>query len=439
VSFLAGSQRQGSRYPAAVSATFRRAVRRARIGLAAAVADVWRAQTLSIASPLVGFSCAYLAAYAVGAVLQADQVDDPVVMFGAVAIGFVSFLVGVALAWPLNLPTARPARANTGGGGVFWLGVTLVGVGVVAIVAYLVAIGQIPLFMADVEQARVDAALAGGAPLRVLSMLSLVGVWLLAAQAGASGRASALVGAAALAAAVGFLQLLTANRSPAFSAVHMTAVAATFAAGWYRLPFRGVAVLLGILVAIVLLAGVVGAYRYGRTPETWRDPVIAEAVASGNLTSLTGKALRDYLVVPVQNLQLTLKAIPALTPWRVGYTYVQPILTVMPGRQTTFDQDLKAALQQDYAGGGTVPSLLGEAYANFGPFGWVLVPFGIGAGLALLYGHAMKVHTALGWTLYGYALLHAMGGTIGGLFVASVFPYVVYLILGLATFAQRRR
>jgi hypothetical protein len=411
-----------------------RLARDARIGAARATADMWRDGTLSIASPVVGFSCAYLTAYAVGGALQADQIDDPVGMLGAVAVGFVSFLVGCALVWPHEMGAARPVRASWGGRGLLWLATILIGVGLLATIAYLAAIGDIPLFMASVEQARVDAAAAGGAPLRVLSMLSLVGVWLVAGQAGASGRASALAGAACLAVTVAFVQLLTANRAPALSALHMTAVAAAFAAGWYRLRVRGIAALLGIIAAVVLLAGVVGAYRYARTPETWRDPIVAQAVASGNVPSLTGKALRDYLVVPVQNLQLTLKAIPAALPYRFGYTYVQPLLTVLPGRQTTFDQDLKAALQQNYAGGGTVPSMLGEAYANFGPLGWILVPLMLGAGLTLLYSHAVKVHSVLVWTLYGYALLHAMGGTIGGLFVASVFPYVVYGILGIAAF-----
>jgi oligosaccharide repeat unit polymerase len=181
---------------------------------------------------------------------------------------------------------------------------------------------------------------------------------------------------------------------------------------------------------------VVGAYRLSRTPVTWRDPDIAYAVASGEFAKLIVKGVANYLVVPVQNFAATLSAIPDLIPWQLGYTYLQPIVTILPGKQWTFDQDLKAALEQNYAGGGTVPSLLGEAYANFGPLGWALVPLLIGVFLTWLYLNARRRQTPAAWTLYAYALLHMANATIGGIVVANIFPYIAYAILGAAAFGE---
>jgi hypothetical protein len=113
-------------------------------------------------------------------------------------------------------------------------------------------------------------------------------------------------------------------------------------------------------------------------------------------------------------------------------TYLQPALTVLPGKQTTFDADLKAALGQRYAGGGTVPGLLGESFVNFGPVGWFLVPLLAGAAIMALY------RVSQSWTpelavFYAYALAQiSIGGVLAGLSMASVFPVEAVLALGFA-------
>jgi oligosaccharide repeat unit polymerase len=122
----------------------------------------------------------------------------------------------------------------------------------------------------------------------------------------------------------------------------------------------------------------------------------------------------------------------------LGYTYVQPIVTVLPGRQSTFDQDLKAVLYQDYAGGGTVPSMLGESYANFGPIGWIVVPAISAFVLVRLYRFAHEQRTVAAWALYAWVLVHLVNATISGIIVANIFPYPAMVILGGAALLTRR-
>ena len=80
--------------------------------------------------------------------------------------------------------------------------------------------------------------------------------------------------------------------------------------------------------------------------------------------------------------------------------------------------------------------MLGEAYANFGPAGWVIVPLLIGVFLTSLYLYARRRQTAAAWSLYAYALVHMANATISGIVVASLFPYIAYAILGAAAFGE---
>ncbi len=385
---------------------------------------------IAFASPAFAFPLAYLLVYGVGAMLYADRMGSRAGLFVvAIVVGFVSYWIGVGLAWrPVR--AADPARRAEADRWMTAVGGALTVVGVAAVIAYLLEIGDIPLFMEDVEQARVAAADRGGAALRVTALLALPGVWLLTAQAAAARSLAWVAVTAGSVILVAGLQILTANRAPAFLTIEVALVAYLLAAGIERIRARGVALLFGAALALIIAAGAIGGYRLAATPTTWRDPQIARAVASGDAMALTTKAISNYLVVPIQNFSSVVDAVPGLIDWRLGYTYVQPLFTVLPGRQTTFDQDLKAALAQDYAGGGTVPSLLGEAYANFGPVGWVVVPAAVGMLLTVLYHFGRQRRTIAAWTLYAWIVVHMANATIGGIIVANVFPYIAFVLLG---------
>jgi oligosaccharide repeat unit polymerase len=308
----------------------------------------------------------------------------------------------------------------------------LLGVGLAALIAYFVAIGYIPLVQPALEQSRVDAAEEGGAPLRVLSMLALPGVWILVAQAAAARdrRGLVLAALAVVVVAIGFT--LTGNRSPAFQAVEVGLIAGLLAAGKDRLGGRGVVLLALVGIVFVLGAGLFGAFRLSSRGEIVGPPNPYAIEHTPDYVGLTAIAIKGYLVVPINNLESTLEAVPDRIDWRLGLTYVQPLLTVMPGKQSTFDADLKAALDQRYAGGGTVPGLLGEAYANFGPLGWFLIPLLAGTAIMALY-RVSQVGSPELAALYGYAIAHvSIGGVLSGLSMASIFPFEAYAILGFA-------
>lgn len=410
-------------------------------GIRAALGDLRTERGISFTSPLFAFPIVYAIVYGLGALLYAERMGSRAPVFAlAVGAGLAAYLVAMGLAWRRVGDVAtgrRSGPATSGGNALRWSAGALVLVGILAMVAYLIAIGGIPLLMDSVEDARVGAAERGGAALRVTSLLALPGVWLLAAEAGATRRIVPALVAVVLVVAVAGLHILTANRAPAFLAVQVAFLAFLLGAGIDRMQPRGLALIFALGIALVIAAGAVGGYRLAGTPTTWRDPAIAHGVARGDSVALTIVAARNYLIVPIQNFSLTMDAVPTAISWRLGYTYVQSLITVLPGRQTTFDQDLKEALGQDYAGGGTVPSMLGESYANFGPVGWVAVPAVLGILLTGLYQFAMRQRTVAAWVLFAWLLVHAANATISGLIVANIFPYVAAAILGGAAYLTR--
>ena len=396
-------------------------------GLAAAYRDALHGGRLAWASPAVITVGAYLGFYGLGLILSGASSRLPAMAL-AVSLGLFGLLAGVGLAWK---GAQGPTRRNPVDRSLLTLyGLLLLWIGLVALVAYFVRIGYIPLLQPGLEQARIEAATEGGAPLRVLSLLALPGAWILIAVTVAArnwlGIATAVV--AVVLVALGFT--LTGNRSPAFTLVEVGLFTGLLASGMDRLGARGLATLAFSGIILVGGAGVFGAFRLASRDNFIGPPT--PGTPPPNYPALTVIAIRGYLVVPVQNLNFTMDAVPGLIDWRLGATYLQPLLTVLPGKQTTFDADLKTVLKQRYAGGGTVPGLLGEAYANFGVIGWFAIPFLAGAALTALYRVCRGGAPELA-ALYGFALAHvSIGGVVSGLAVASVFPYVAYAVLGFA-------
>lgn len=401
------------------------AVRDIPNGLIAAYRDSVSDGRLAWTSPAVATVGAYLGFYGIGVVLWGPSPRLPVVAL-AVTLGLAGLLAGIGLAWgPISTPKQpRPVDERL----LTMYARALLAAGLLALAAYLLAIGYIPLFRPGLEQSRVDAAEQGGALLRVLALLALPGSWILVAQAASAGDRRRVFVAAGWLGIVAVGLALTGNRSPAFAAVETGLIAGLLAAGRARLGRQGIALLALIGIVLVIGAGVFGAFRLASRSELIGPP--NPFARAPDYPALTVIAIKGYLVVPVQNLQYTMDAVPDLIGWRFGATYLQPVVTVLPGKQTTFDADLKAALHQRYAGGGTVPGLLGEAFANFGPLGWFGVPLLAGAAITALYKLSLTGTPEVA-ALYGYAIAHvSIGGVLSGLFVASIFPFEAYAVLG---------
>ncbi len=394
-------------------------------------------------SPQIAFLGAYSVVYGAALLSSWDKLgeDGPVVAF-AVGVAFLSLLIGLALGWRRFGPSIRRAAPvrQPQDRRMTILALALTAIGAIALALYFIRIGGIPLFMASAEQGRVDAADRGGAPLRVLGLLTLLGSWLLVGIAVRSRRILLVIASALVVLAVAAAWTLTANRAPAFVAIEVAVFVALLAGGRIRLPWSWTAALAVTALAAVLAAGGVGAVRLASLPVLGPPPPGATSVGKPEIDypKLVVISVEGYLRVPVQNLRSTMAAVPEAIGWRLGMTYLQPIMTVMPGKQTTFDADLKEALDQHYAGGGTVPGLLGESYANFGPLGWAIVPAVVAVFLIWLFALAVRLDTVSGWALYAFTIALASNGTLGGLIVASPFPYLAVAVLGGATFLEDR-
>ena len=398
-------------------------------GILGAYRDAFAGRRLAWTSPAAFTIGSYLGFYGLGLVLSGSSPRLPTMVL-AVLLGLTGLLGGIGLGWnafsgPTRLqPVDRSLLTR--------YALLLLGVGSLALLAYFLTIGYVPLFQASLEQSRVAASEEGGAPLRVLSLLALPGAWILVAQAAVARdrRRLLMAGLAVIIIALAFA--LTGNRSPAFAAVEVGLIAGLVGVGMGRLGGRGVALLALIGIVLVLGAGVFGAFRLASRSGVYGPPVPGERPPPANYPGLTAVAIKGYMVVPIQNLGYTMDAVPDRIGWRFGLTYVQPLLTVLPGRQTTFDADLKAALRQQYAGGGTVTGLLGEAYANFGPVGWFIVPFLAGVAITALYRVSQSGTPEL-IALYAYAIAHvSIGGVLSGLSMASIFPFEAYAVLAFA-------
>lgn len=403
------------------------------------VRDLRRHGAIHIARPATLVTLSFTVAYAIGFVVAHPLIDDATGVAGAVAVAIVLGWVGMGLGFlaGARVPAPRVTSAAPGVMPARWMIIGLAVIGLAATIAYFVRIGGFPLFMDDLEQGRVDAAAVGGGTLRTLSTLLLPAAWLAVCRASVLGRERA-VAAGAVALAIGS-QLLTGNRSLAIVALMVAILAILLIRGHHRASPRQALALAMVALAFVLAAGALGAYRYARSPQVWDvDPQIGRAAARGDWVALGTRAIRDYLVVPSYNLRLTMAAVPDRIPFQLGGTVVQPLLTALPGHQDTFDADLKEALGQDYPGGGTVPGWVGEGWANFGWLGVVLWPMVTAAAVFVLYRVAADGRDPVLWTLYAYALLHLSGGLVGGLFVASVFPFVAYGVLTAAVVLGRR-
>jgi oligosaccharide repeat unit polymerase len=405
-------------------------------GLQDAYRDAFADRQLAWASPAVALVGAFIGFYGLGLLVTFGSLgtDLPAIAI-AVAMGLMGLLVGLGVGWsrPVNVePEPASTAPRTG-----VLGFALVAAGLIALVLYFVRIGDIPLFRPGLEQARVDASEEGGAALRVLAMLAIPGCWMVIAWAvHRRNRRGSLIGASlVLVVATGWL--LTGNRAPAFQTVEASIIASLLTYGFVRLPPRRVALLTVVALTLVIAAGAFGGLRLASRVTTYGPP--APNPPTPDYVQLTQIAIKGYLRVPVQNLRYTIEAVPERIGWRLGSTYLLPLVTILPGKQLTFDAQLKIALDQRYAGGGTVPSLLGESYANFGPVGWFVVPTIVAFVLTRVYRRAIAARSPAWWALYAYAIVHLTGAFLSGLSIASIFPWEAYGVLALPILWLRLR
>ena len=78
------------------------------------------------------------------------------------------------------------------------------------------------------------------------------------------------------------------------------------------------------------------------------------------------------------NMYYVLRQFPKYTPYQYGYTYLINFIMLAPGSQPDFTIWLKNQIGISFSGGGVTPTLLGEAWINFGFFGIIITFFMVG-------------------------------------------------------------
>jgi len=310
-------------------------------------------------------------------------------------------------------------------------------IGIIGYCLYIFQIGQIPLLMNNLEQARVDASLKGGAILNILSYFlifsSTIGFLNYAIIKVKKINVKHHSILRYIIAVVCLLSL--GNRAPVFSLLFSSLLIYIFVRfkGKIKLPRL---LLIGTLsgIGVFIFVGGFGAYRVINTTSFYSYPEFSNYLDSKNYFGLMFYVFNHYLTVGFENFMRVLLVVPEILNYRMGTSYFDSLLTILPGTQYTLDMQIKMALNQSYLGGGTVPSVLGEAFANFGSLGWFIVPFASMFLLKLLYRiYQNNSNNLFTMIIYIYLLNHFSNSLLSGLAASSILPFVtifIYLIYG---------
>jgi oligosaccharide repeat unit polymerase len=308
--------------------------------------------------------------------------------------------------------------------------------GSIGYVLYIFKIGSVPILMNDLEQARVDASIKGGAYFRVLAYLLIIsstiaGMHIIFSKI----NNMKIIKQNIYIFILGIIMLFSlGNRSPIYNILFTVFVI------FLIFKFKGkisISKLLIIFVAglifVVSFVGGIGTYRVLNTETFYSYPEFAPYIDSKDYIGLSIFLFKHYLTIGFTNFLGVLEVVPTSLNYQYGLSYLQPILTVLPGTQYTLDMQLKLALGQNYYGGGTIPSVMGEAFANFGFLGWFIIPFSTMLFLRLIYYQLQRKFSFFNIIFFAYLLNYFSNSLIAGIASSSVFPFiavVVYLIYG---------
>ncbi|MFB1097897.1 O-antigen polymerase [Terribacillus sp. JSM ZJ617] len=317
-------------------------------------------------------------------------------------------------------------------------------IGFVGYCLYIIQIGQIPLLMNNLEQARVDASLKGGAILNILSYFlifsSTIGFlnYMIIKVKKLNIKHHSII---RYLLAIAFL-LSLGNRAPVFSLLFSSLLIFIFVKykGKIKLPRL---LLIGVLsgLGVFIFVGGFGAYRVINTTSFHSYPEFSNYLDSNNYLGLMYYVFTHYLTVGFENFMRVLVVVPDILNFRFGTSYFDSLLTILPGTQYTLDMQIKMALNQTYLGGGTVPSVLGEAFANFGVLGWFIVPFISMFLLKLLYNaYQGSSNNLFNIVIYIYLLNHFSNSLLSGLAASSILPFVtIFIYLTYGYFISKRK
>jgi oligosaccharide repeat unit polymerase len=311
--------------------------------------------------------------------------------------------------------------------------ITIFIIGILGYVLYIFKMGSIPIFLNDLEGSRVEASESGGAYFRVLAYFLII---------------SSTIGALNLfynmnrlferqnigiliRIVISIILLFTlGNRSPIYSIMFLGSMLFIYFKfnGYFTIRRLITVALIGSVIVITFVGGL-GAYRVINTEAFHNYPEFKGYLQSGNYIGLSLYSFFHYLGVGYDNFTKTLLVFPELINYKFGLSYIEPLLTILPGTQYTLDMQIKMALGQTYLGGGTIPTILGEAYANFGFFGWFFIPFLSMVFMQLLYRDLKnEAKNPVKILFYVFIYSHFVNSLLSGIASTSVFPFVTIFI-----------
>ena len=219
--------------------------------------------------------------------------------------------------------------------------------GTVAWGMYLYKMGGVPLFSKAIEGSRVAMADKGGGGLR-LAVYSLV-IWgwfvwydgLTGQRIGCFLRIFGMLWVACMLMAL-------ANRAPV---VHFFAVPALMSLVWSKKNeskgslVRRLPVVIALAVTAWIAFGMLGAYRLLSDDTLRHYPEIESYTEDGNEFLLGLKLPADYLLTTAKNYQQVYDIVPEMYDYRYGASYIDPLRTILPGKQFALAMQLKSALE----------------------------------------------------------------------------------------------
>ncbi|MGF6953417.1 oligosaccharide repeat unit polymerase [Neobacillus sp. B4I6] len=391
---------------------------------------------IDLSNPLFLYSLFYCIFFGFGGIIYKGDYQDNVEIGGiATIIGIIGYMVGYFFSSIFQEKVSYDeniAKRTTMLFRSVQFEKILFFVGMVGYIFYILRIGNIPVFMNDLEQARVDASVKGGANLRILASflilsatIGFLNISLYKVHNNKALNSSRLRYILSI-----IFLLLLGNRSPVYNILFTSFLIFIMCKyqGKFKLSKLIPVSVIGIL-AVISFVGGIGAYRVVNTESFSSYPEFKIFLSNGDYIGLSLYVFTHYLSIGFENFMRVLEVVPNILDYKLGKSYIEPLLTVLPGTQYTLDMQIKMSLNQGYFGGGTVPSVMGEAFANFGYFGWFFIPFFSMLLLRIVYFKFTNNHKNMFLILiYAFLLNHFSNSLLSGLASSSIMPFITLIV-----------
>ena len=356
------------------------------------------------------------------------------IIIGWLGILLANFL-SVTSFWSYKLPMSRFSKNILLKSKRFEIILFIIGAS--AAILNIALLGYIPLLQGNLEQTRVDASTSISGGLRILVLLLIMAANISALNYWENLKENNVRSKGSLFRWIICIILLSlfANRSPIFNVFLTTGYLYLITFNKFKLKIGSFISLTIIgLIACIIFIGGVGAYRVLNTEEFLNYPEFRPYVESNNYIGLATFTFFHYFTIALTNFQGVLRVFPDLLNFQLGKSYVMPILTALPGTQYTLDMQVKNALGQTYKGGGTIPTFLGEAYANFGLLGIFVIPFITVVILTIYRKKLFKDNNMKNRLIFVYLVLWLCAGQLSGYAATNVMSYINILVLVMYSF-----